>query len=64
VALKVLKEEFRSRVVACEYLVIIHHNSANLESLIVRCTLMVIDYKWKECLLCQLRIFSCARLLS
>ena len=46
--LKVLKEELRSRVVACKYLVIIHHNSANLESLIVRCTLMMIDDQRKE----------------
>jgi hypothetical protein len=64
VPLEVFKEELRSWIVASKYLVVIHHNSANLESLIVRSTLMMIDYKREECLLCQLRIFRCTWLLS
>jgi hypothetical protein len=64
VPLKMFKEELRSWIVARKYLVVIHHNSANLESLIVRSTLMMIDYERKECLLCQLRIFRCTWLLS
>ena len=64
VSLEMFKEKLRSWVVARKYLVIIHHNSANLESLIVRCTLMMVNYERKESLLGQLRIFRCTRLLS
>lgn len=63
-SLKMLKVEFGSGVVASKYLVVVHHNSANLETLIVRCTLVMIDHKWKEGLLGLLRTFSSTWLLG
>lgn len=57
-ALKMLKVKFWPWVVASKYLIVVHHNSANLETLIVRCTLVMIDHEWKEGLLGLLRTFS------
>ena len=49
-----LEVEFWSRIVACKYLVIVHYYSANLETLVVRGSFMVVDNKWEEVLLASL----------
>jgi hypothetical protein len=54
VALKVLEVKLGSWIIAGKNLVIVHHNSANLETLIVRGSFVVVDNKWEEVLLASL----------